>query len=264
MNNINYKTTQKYWDERLAKDHLFRFSAGYVMPSKLENVAFYRFKKEVFFLNKLINSSNGRYLDLGCGAGNYLNYFSNRFEKLIGIYFSSQLLEIARMQCNNFKNVEIYNDNVLNFEKYIKEGKKFNFIFIGGVFMYLNDEDVTYLINQSFNILENGGIMVFREPTVTKKRINEKDIGTRRTITEYSRLIKIDKEKYELETFQNYSVNYTHFIGLYLKIFPCLKNNVSIFNNYLIEFLFLYLPLSLYTKIKEDMVLYHFFVIKKK
>jgi SAM-dependent methyltransferase len=213
------------------------------------------------FLNKF-GKFGGDYLDLGCGAGNFIKAWHDKFDQLIGIDFSAQMVKLAQEQCRGLKNIEIFNDNVLNFEKYVKD-KKFRFIFLGGCFMYLNDSDVTNLINRLFQKLADGGVLIFREPTATEKRICEKNIGIRRTIKEYTELIGLDKSGYALSCYQNYSVNYTHFIGLYLKLFPFLSNRIKVLNNLLVEWFFLYLPLKLYAKIKKNMVFYHFFVINK-
>ena len=262
MDKIDYKKTSEYWNQNLKQKGLGRFSSGYVIPAELESVALYRFNKELKFLNKF-GKFGGNYLDLGCGTGNLLYEWRDRFDHLIGIDFSEALIEIAKKQHEDRNNVEIFKDNVLNLEKYVS-GKKFKFIFVGGCFMYLGDEDILDLIANLFQKLDNGGVLIFREPTTTKKRIYEKNIGIRRTIDEYKNLICLDKNGYTLSYYQNYSVNYTHFIGLYLKIFPFLTNKIKFFNNFLVEFFFLYLPLKLYAGIKKNMVLYHFFIINKK
>jgi len=257
MNNIDYKETNQYWNQ-LEQEKIGRYSAGYIIPLRYENVALYRFLKELKFLNKF-GKFGGNYLDLGCGTGNFLFEWRDKFDNLIGIDFSSSFVDIAKKQNKNFKNIKIYKANVLDFESCIDD-KKFKFIFVGGCFMYLKDEDVSMLISKLFKRLENGGVLIFREPTTTQKRIYEKNIGARRTIFEYKELIPL---KEDVSYYQNYSTNYTFFILLYLKIFPFLKNKVSIFNNFLIEFFFLYLPLNIYKILKRNMGLYHFFIINK-
>ncbi len=261
MDKIDYKKTSEYWNQNLEQKGLGKFSSGYIIPVELESVALYRFNKELDFLNKF-GKFGGNYLDLGCGAGNLLYEWHDNFDHLVGIDFSDSLIQIANKQNENYNNVKIYKDSVLNFEKYVSD-KKFKFIFVGGCFMYLGDEDILDLITNMFQKLENGGVLIFREPTATKKRIYEKNIGIRRTIDEYKNLICLDKNGYILNYYQNYPVNYTHFIGLYLKIFPFLTNKIKFFNNILVEFIFLYLPLTLYSKIKNNMALYHFFILTK-
>lgn len=277
MDKIDYKKTNKYWNDTLKQKKIGRFPTGFVMPAELEDIAFYRFKKELVFLNRFgkfgpldspqqssgqATRDKGNYLELGCGTGNLLHEWRNKFDHLIGIDFSDSLIKIARKQCLNLKNVSIFKDNALNFEKYIGN-KKFKFIFVGGCFMYLNDDDVLGLIGSLFQKLTNDGVLIFREPTAAKKRIYEKEIGIRRTIDEYKSLICPNKDSYMLKIYQNYSVNYTHLIALYLKLFPFLKNRISLFENPVAEFFLLYLPLKFYTKLKRNMVLYHFFVVSK-
>lgn len=261
MNQIDYSKTKEYWNSFSNKEEVGKYSSGYIIPSKFEEVAFYRFKKELNFLNKF-GHFGGNYLDLGCGTGNFLFEWRDKYSRLIGIDFSDKFVEIANKQCLESKNISIFQDNALNFEKYVGD-EKFNFIFLGGFFMYINDNDVSALLNRLFKKLNKGGVLIFREPTATNKRIYKENIGIRRTVDEYKRLIAFDRGDYTVKCYQNYSVNYTHLICLYFKLFPFLINKITLFDNKIVEFLFLYLPLKLYTRIKRNMVLYHFFVINK-
>ena len=262
MKQIDYNKSNEYWNQDLAEKKLSQFSSGYVMPAELEDVALYRFKKELEFLERHARFG-GNFLDLGCGSGNLITAWREKFNHLIGIDFSAPLIRLAQDQNRGQSNIELFQDNVLNFEKQIAE-RKFKFIFIGGCLMYLNDSDVASLIARLFQYLDADGVIIFREPTVTRTRITEKNIGIRRTIAEYKNLIILDKGNYGLNYYQNYSVNYTHFIGLYIKIFPFLKNHIIYFNNRLVELIFLSLPLEIYSRFKHNMVLYHFFIIKIK
>jgi len=261
MGQINYSKAKEYWNSFDNKGEIGKYSSGYIIPFKFEKVAFYRFNKELNFLNKF-GHFGGNYLDLGCGTGNFLFEWRDKYSKLIGIDFSENFVEIAKTQSLASKNISIFQDNALNFEKYVGN-EKFNFIFLGGFFMYINDNDVSALLNNLFKRLNKGGVLIFREPTTTSKRIYKENIDIRRTIDEYKKLIIFDQGSYTMQCYQNYSVNYTHLICLYSKVFPFLINKTALFNNKVIEFIFLYLPLKLYTKIKRNMVLYHFFVITK-
>ncbi|MEW6171241.1 MAG: methyltransferase domain-containing protein [Candidatus Omnitrophota bacterium] len=258
---INYQKANEYWNKNLSQGEVGRFASGFVMPAELEDLAFYRFKEELYFLEKH-GVFEGNYMDIGCGAGNLLCEWHSRFSNLIGIDFSESLVKIGRKQCQGFKNVNIFEDNALNFKKYIKN-QKLNFIFVGGCFMYLEDKDVSYLIKNLLLTLEENGVLIFREPTASKKRIYKEKVGVRRTIEEYKGLIGLNDGGYSLKIYQNNSVNYTQIIALYFELFPFLKNKVHFFENPIIEFFTLFLPLRAYSKLKRNMALYHFFVIER-
>jgi SAM-dependent methyltransferase len=262
MERIDYNKTNEYWNQDLAKKILGQYSAGYVMPAELEDIARFRFINELNFLNQY-GKFGGNYLDLGCGTGNFILAWHKKFDQLIGIDFSTQLVNLAQKQVYGIPNTKIIQDNVLNFERHIAN-MNFKFIFLGGCFMYLNDSDVTSLITRLFHYLDTDGIIIFREPTATRERIAEKNIGIRRTIAEYKNLINLDKYKYGLNYYQNFSVNYTHFIGLYIKIFPFIMNHIDFFSRRLVALFLLFLPVKIYSCLKNNMVLYHFFIIKKK
>lgn len=259
LNKVDYNKSKKYWNKDLEQRGVNKYSSGYVLSAKFEQVAKYRFNKELKFLNKF-GKFGGNYLDLGCGAGNYIKEWHDKFVHLIGIDFSDKLVKIAKIQLKKFKNVEIFEDTVLNFEKYTKN-KKFRFIFVGGCFMYLNDRDVSKLVNRLIKKLDKEGVLIFREPIVTHKRIYEKGIGIRRTVNEYKELVNRSERNFTIGCYQNYAVSYTQFMSLYFMKFPFLFNKERYFNYSIIELLFLYLPLKLHTKLKKNKILYYYFVI---
>jgi SAM-dependent methyltransferase len=266
MAKLDYNKTQSYWNEGFKKKQLGQYSSGYIVPAQFEEVAHYRFKKELEFLNKF-GKFGGKYLDIGCGTGNFICAWHERFDSLVGVDFSKPLVQIAEERCKSLKNVKIFEDDALNFEKYLEKDDIFRFIFIGGCLMYLNDEDVPNLLFKLFQKLDNGGVLIFRESIATEERIcedNKNYTTIRRTIDEYKKLIRLDENSYTLKYYQNHSVNYTYLISLYIRIFPFLKNKISFFNNFLIEFFFLYLPKKIYAKLKRNSALNYFFIINKK
>ena len=266
MGKINYAETNKFWNESQRVKLASQYSMGYLLPPEFENVAYYRFRKELSFLNKF-GKFGGNYLDLGCGTGNFIYFFRKRFDKLIGIDFSDSMVQTAKKRCVGVENVKIFRDNILNFEKYLENNDKFKFIFIGGCLIYLNDNDIAVTLDKLQNRLEKDGVIIFREPVATKKRIYEnKDgyTGIRRTVREYKKYINADSKEYSLVVYPNYYVNYSFLIILYKKILFSIKLDTTIFYNPIVEFLFLYIPLRFYIMTKKNMVLYNFFVINKK
>ena len=264
MDKINYKKVSKYWNTVESK-FFNQYSLGHKIPS--EKVAIYRFKKELLFLNRK-GVFKGNYLDLGCGTGNFLYEWRNKFNYLVGIDLSKTMNEFAKKKCKHIKNIKIYEDTIINFERYTNKINSFSFVFTGGCLMYLNDTDIVSLFQELYKKLEKGGIIICRESITRKKRIfeNSKNYTTiRRTVKEYKKLIplEVEKNRYEINFYQNCAYNYATIISFYWKIFPFLSNKIKIFENSIVEFLFLFIPLKIYGFIKRDMVLDYFFVIKK-
>jgi len=263
---IDYKKTYKYWNRSSGQVKARPYSSGYLIPAELENIAYYRFKKELEFLNTF-GKFGGKYLDIGCGTGNFLYEWRNKFDLLVGIDFSKPLTKIAKERCKRFRHIKIFTGNVLNFEKYLNKNDKFKFIFIGGCLMYLNDEDTSGLLKKLYLHLQNDGVLIFREPTVSEKRIyeNQKNYtGIRRTIEEYKNLARLNGKVCALNHYQNYAYDYAFIISFYCKAFPFLNNKIRIFENAIIEFLLLFVPLKIYTLLKGNMILSHFLLIEKR
>lgn len=262
MDKINCKKSKKYWNN-VEKRYLNQYSLGYIIPE--EKIARYRFKRELIFLNKK-DVFGGNYLDIGCGTGNFLFEWKDKYENLIGIDFSKTMVEFAKKKCKGFSNIKIYKDNASNFEKYIKKINNFSFVFIGGCLSYLNDAEVASLLQKLLQKLKKGGVIVFREPIAKKKRILEDDKNytcIRRTVEEYKKLITLKGDECKIDCDQNYSYNYAMIISFYWRIFPLLNNKIKIFENMIVEFFFLLIPLKMYTLLKGNMVLNYFFVIRK-
>jgi len=260
---IDYKKAQRYWSN-VENEYINQYSLGYKIPE--EKIAIYRFKKELSFLNSR-GVFRGNYLDLGCGAGNFLYEWRNRFDNLIGIDFSEIMFRFAKDKCKSFKNVQIYKDDVINFQNYTNKVENFSFIFIGGCLMYLNDADIVSLFQELSKKLTKEGAIIFRESIARKNRIFENSENytvIRRTVEEYKKLIPFEGDRYVINYYPNYAYNYAMIISFYWKTFPLVNNKITIFKNSIIEFLFLFIPLKIYTFIKGNMVLDYFFIIKKK
>jgi protein-L-isoaspartate O-methyltransferase len=126
----------------------------------------YRFNAECEIVQRLIRNakigSDGTVLDLGSGVGFWAKYFAQRFEKVIAIEASTPLYEAMATRCSRYPNATLINDDVLGFEP----NGRYSIIFLGGMLMYLNDDDVIALLEKLTPFLEPGGIVLCRESTV--------------------------------------------------------------------------------------------------
>ncbi len=117
------------------------------------------YKKEAeYILSFLNNSKKKQILDLGCGTGSHLKYFSKKFNSCTGIDMSKEMLKYAKIK-NNFSNIKYLNKDISAY----KSKKKFDIIIsLFHVVNYLKtkSEINNFFYNSHFNLKE-GGYLIF-------------------------------------------------------------------------------------------------------
>ena len=128
------------------------------------SAARYRLQKEIETISDWLGAVNdsGRVLDVGCGAGTWSEIFSQRYKTVIGIEQSSLMLKAARERVASLPNVKILEGDGRHD---LPEGS-FDMIFLGGLCMYLNDDDLIELLHSLKNRLTEGGSIILRESTL--------------------------------------------------------------------------------------------------
>ena len=136
---------------------------GHNLPS---SVLAYRLRKELATIGEWLDlvSDDGNVLDLGCGAGAWVEIFGQRYQAVIGVERSPLMAEAARKRVAHMPNAHILQADT---RKDLPEGP-FNMIFLGGLCMYLNDADVVELLRSLNQRLNEEGSIVLRESTVRK------------------------------------------------------------------------------------------------
>ena len=134
---------------------------GHNLP--MNSVA-HRLSKELRIISGWLDAvaDSGRVLDVGCGAGAWVEIFAERFSNVVGVERSPLMVEAARNRVANTTNAQILNGDG---RKDLPEGP-FELIFVGGLFMYLNDSDAVALLHSLKDRLCSGGSIILRESTV--------------------------------------------------------------------------------------------------
>lgn len=123
------------------------------------------------FLIKL----NGKdILDVGCGAGQFTNYFCELGFNAIGIDFSNELLSIAK---KNYPNIVFICDDICEY----KTNKRFDGIFVKDMFFHLPDEDIIKTLKLFKKILKPQGKMciIMDLPKVAGEQIFVEELDDR-------------------------------------------------------------------------------------
>jgi ubiquinone/menaquinone biosynthesis C-methylase UbiE len=108
-------------------------------------------------------------LDMGCGAGRWASAFAKKSTYVIGIDNSPALLKIAESQARrlSISKVKFIESSIIDFSY----PERFDLIFIGGVLLYINDDELLQLTTNFKDLLKPKGKLVLLESISMKERI---------------------------------------------------------------------------------------------
>ena len=126
----------------------------------------YRLSQELRTIGPWLDavSEQGRVLDVGCGAGAWVEIFAKRYGSVIGVERSLAMVEAANERVEYLSNAEVFQGDG---RKDLPSGP-FDLVFLGGLCMYLEDADVVSLLGLLRSRLSEHGTIILRESTVRK------------------------------------------------------------------------------------------------
>ena len=163
MTSLDYETVHRYWrtvDASILGPYMmdgFGFPAG---------AGRFRFRAECKIVNRLIHGANRNscVLDLGSGIGFWTKYFAERFSRVVAVEASQPLYEALEERCASNLNVKTIRGDVLLFQP----EDHYDVVFLGGMLMYLDEQDVICLLEKLLSALQPGGVILCRETTVRR------------------------------------------------------------------------------------------------
>jgi|TARA_B110001450_G_C17665890_1_gene499492 ubiquinone/menaquinone biosynthesis C-methylase UbiE len=118
--------------------------------------------KVIPLIKKNLTSDN-TLLDLGGGSGQWAIRFAQLLKNCTLVEFSEGMLSLAKkaaaLEGNN--NIEFVHCPAQDFTS----EKKFDFIWISGLLIYLNDDDVNKLLQNCYEMLQPEGSLILRDGT---------------------------------------------------------------------------------------------------
>ncbi len=168
-----YKKVKNFWNKAYLNG-----KGGFLAVSKKCHKN--RFNYEMNIIMSLLNTSRKinceKFLDIGCGEGEYLIALSRCFKSGKGVDSSQKAIELAKRNIKNSKvaNVVVEVCDLLN----ICEHNKYDVIFVGGVLMYISDDDLQIAIDKLKNLLRDDGVIILRESVATYKKFKRKNPPT--------------------------------------------------------------------------------------
>lgn len=175
-------------------------TSGYKMKASVYVHYFYRFCYEarlLTFLVKKFVSKKSHVLDVACGTGRNSLIFSQLFDHVDAFDISKSFIEENKKRFATNKNISFFTRNVT--EATLPE-KKYDLIFLGGICMYLSDEEMNLFLQKLKKAVATGGIIILRDSVSPNPTSFYSHIKVYRNEKDYEKLLQengfLIQEKY--------------------------------------------------------------------
>jgi SAM-dependent methyltransferase len=168
---------RKEWDARARKDAFFYIASWRTNWDVSDFLDSGRKDCERFVspvLDRIGFSPAGKtMLELGCGAGRMTQAFAARFDRVIALDVSGEMLDRARTLAQDVQNIQWTQANGLDLEGVASESVNFAFSYL--VLQHLpNEKIVSRYIRELLRVLKESGICLFQVNGMLKPTMNWK------------------------------------------------------------------------------------------
>lgn len=201
---IDYADTLNFFNGR-GVDKKLTHKYNYVLfQDEDPELVILRDKQEKEKIGRLLNWNQGEtVLDIGCGVGRWGEEILLKGLRYIGIDYSENLLGIAEKNLGDYSEKILLHASFQEFPDALKKHnlvQKFDKIFINGVMMYLNDDDLEKGIRNVLQVCASRCELYLKESMGIEKRLTLSDFysdslsqnytAIYRSIAEYEELIE--------------------------------------------------------------------------
>ncbi|WDQ33161.1 class I SAM-dependent methyltransferase [Paenibacillus marchantiae] len=148
--------------------------------------------------------TNSVVLEAGCGTGRITKYITPFAKAYVGVDYVKELIEIIKKRDDIQKKESTFflhssMQEIANGQIELPLKQKFNrFVISGGVLMYMNDEDVKYVLTDLSERLEQESIIYLSEPIAINERLTLNKFYSESLKSDYSAIYRTEKEYFEL------------------------------------------------------------------
>jgi SAM-dependent methyltransferase len=261
----SYVEQEGFWESKAQEGEFSGFLIPGASAQQEHLFGTYRLTKELRTLKELLarhtpSSKKKAILDVGCATGNFIEFFLSHADRVDAFDFSKTYASLSQKRFAHKTNVRVSCSSLLDYSP----DRVYDVIFVGGVLCYVLPEDLPQAINQLKKWLSDDGVIIFREPVMSKVTEqtwskNGQACTYRRTPTELAAefealgLSVLEKQLNGAYSFVTLLRFYTRWFVLPLKLYL----------NPIVELVAFHLPLVLTKMWRKNMPLDYFFVCKK-
>ncbi len=153
---LDYRAVRAYWDEasQQAESASYMAHEQGLPPDCVEHrFALERAVVERWFAGLEPTAS---VLDVGCGAGAWMEVFASRYRRVVGVDTSAGMLAAARRRLAGRSNVELLSGDALT----VAIEGEFQGVLLGGLLMYLDRADAAALLRRLRQLAPQGRIIL--------------------------------------------------------------------------------------------------------
>lgn len=251
---VDTKETEKYIISQFWSQAYDKYKDGGYITND-EYTVKVRFDYECKLITRILEENQPKFsraLDIGCGNGRYTKELSKSFDEVVGIDLSETRISLNNIENKN-NSITYMNKNFMDVEA--KDLGKFDFVFVGDIFMYSHEEDVNLVFNNLMNLLEDNGVLLIREST---RIIGNEDYKSKNYVAYYRNFDfytqGVFKDTFK-KRYRNYAYNLYH-LEKYFNLHKDEKENI--FSNSLLLEDIVESSVNIYLKSS------HFYIYKKR
>lgn len=144
--------------------------------------------------SKLELKPTSKILDIACGVGRWSDAIEEDIENYTGIDFSANLIEIANKRNENKLNRDFLVGQADKISEVLSPEKKYNIVFIMGICVYLNEENLNTCFNEILKYVENNTTILVREPLGVDNRLTLNNFYSTELNTDYNAIYRTSEE----------------------------------------------------------------------
>ena len=139
---------------------------------------------------------HSKVLDIGCGVGRWAKHiFTNRELQCeySGVDYSHNLLKLAKCYFANNSKCCFYEGNFQEILSVLPKHdikNRYDMVFINGVMMYINDEDIKLCLENTKKLVKRNGRIYFKESVGIKNRLTLDKIYSDELTSQYSAIYR--------------------------------------------------------------------------